>query len=69
LQQARELGRLEAKLAAKPKAPQVSAAPPPAARLAGSSPVVEKAPSEMSDTEYRKWREKTIARRRGFEKV
>jgi hypothetical protein len=61
LQQARELGRLEAKLAEKPKPPQVSGAPPPAPKLAAANARVDKDPKDMSDAEFSKW----FARKRG----
>lgn len=61
LQMAREIGRIEAtKLADKPKAPQVSSAPPPAPKLAAGESRVEKDPKDMTDAEFAKWRKKFI---------
>ena len=68
-QQAREIGRLEARLADKPTAPQVSKAPAPAPKIAATEPAVEKDVKDMSDSEYRKMRERQIARRRGWQAV
>lgn len=70
LQQARELGRLEARLANKPVAPKVSAAPPPAPKVEGTgdsgrlsftpdSPDSDK----LSTEEWLKRRNKQVARR------
>lgn len=65
---ARELGRLEMKLVSereKAQAPKVSKAPPPAPKLEGSGDsALEKEPSQMTDTEYAKWRKRQIAQRR-----
>jgi len=58
LQQAREIGRIEATLSVKPKAPTVSAAPPPAPKIAGSDAKVDKDPAEMSQKEFNAWRRK-----------
>lgn len=57
---AREIGRIEARLEVKPPVkPPVSQAPPPPAKLDGaSSDAVEKSPSDMSQTEFAKWRKK-----------
>lgn len=63
LQQAREIGRLEAKLSATPKPPQVSGAPPPAPKIAAANASVEKDPKDMTDAEFAKWRRKQIAQR------
>lgn len=68
LQQARELGRLEAKLANKPKAPTVSAAPPPAPKVEGSAsstPIAPDSPDsdKLSAEEWAKRRNKQLARR------
>lgn len=70
-QQGREIGRLEAKLAAKPHANRVSGAPPPAPRIDGSGPAGSgnvKADSpdsdSLSDAEWAKAREKQLAGRR-----
>lgn len=69
LAQARELGRLEAKLAherqqAEEAKRRVSQAPPPTPKIDGADPKVEKDPSEMTDVEFAKWRRKQIAARR-----
>jgi hypothetical protein len=65
---AREIGRIEARLLAerdKAKAPQVSKAPPPTPKIEGAGdPAVQKEPSEMTDAEFRKWRQRQIAQRR-----
>jgi hypothetical protein len=68
LQQARELGRIEAKLAEKPKPPVISDAPPPAPKLAGnngSSPIVPGTPEsdKLSTEEWLRRREKQLGRR------
>jgi hypothetical protein len=64
----REIGKLEAKLAAeraKAAVPKVSNTPPPTPKLEGAGdPAVEKEPSQMTDTEFAKWRKKQIAARR-----
>lgn len=66
--QARELGRIEAKLeAAKappPPPPKVSEAPPPVPKIEATDPKVEKDPKDMTDTEFAKWRRRQIAQRR-----
>lgn len=66
LDAARELGRIEAKLIADraAAAKTVSTAPPPPPKLDGADPKVEKAPAEMNDNEFAKWRKKHIASRR-----
>lgn len=66
LDQARELGRIEAKLeAAKaPPKPLVSQAPPPVAKVDASDAEVEKDPSTMTDAQFARWRKKQIAQRR-----
>lgn len=59
---ARELGRIEARLNQPPPPPPVvSAAPPPPPKLAASEPAIEKDPAQMTDKEFKKWREKSIA--------
>jgi hypothetical protein len=66
LAQARELGRIEARIQAEkanPK-PPVSQAPPPVNKVEAADAKVDKSPSEMSDTEFAKWRKKQIAQRR-----
>lgn len=67
IEQAREVGRIEARLeAAKaPPKPAVSQAPPPVNKVDQDNAVVEKDPSTMSDTEFAKWRKRQIAARRG----
>ena len=71
LAQAREIGRLEAKVAEKPKPPTVSAAPPPAPRLesAGNPGGYAKpdAPEsdKLSDAEWTRLRNKQIAKQKG----
>jgi len=58
---ARELGRLEGKLAAdrdKAKAKSVSQAPPPPPKIEAGAATVEKDPSSMTDAEFAKWRRK-----------
>lgn len=59
IQQARELGRIEAsKLSDVPKPPQVSGAPPPAPKIAPSNASVDKDPKDWTDKDFAKWREK-----------
>jgi signal recognition particle GTPase len=60
LAQAREIGRIEARLeAAKaPPPPAVSKAPPPPPSIAASDSVVDKDPDQMSIEEWKKWRDK-----------
>jgi len=71
LQQAREIGRLEAKLAGKPTPAQVSGAPPPAPRLEnagnpGGLPKPDAPDSDkLSDLEWTRLRNKQIAKQRG----
>jgi hypothetical protein len=65
--QAREIGRIEARLeAAKapPPKPVVSKAPPPTPKLDATEPAIDKDPENMSDTEFAKWRRRQIAQRR-----
>jgi hypothetical protein len=68
---ARELGRIEAKLEiAKTKAPPpVSKAPPPTPKIDATDPAVEKEPSDMTDKEYAKWRQRQIAQRKAWRRV
>lgn len=66
---ARELGRIEARLAnerekAEAEKKRVSQAPPPPPKVEGADAKVEKDPSEMTDLEFKKWREKQITARR-----
>jgi hypothetical protein len=65
LQQARELGRIEAKLelAKAPPKPVVSQAPPPVGKVEAADVKVDKEPSQMSDAEFAKWRKRQIAQR------
>jgi len=71
LQQAREIGRIEAKLAAKPTAAQVSGAPPPAPRLenagnpGGSAKPDAPESDKLSDLEWARLRNKQVAKQRG----
>lgn len=61
---ARELGRLEAKLAEPKPKPVVTKAPPPPPKIEATDPEVEKDPLRMSDAEFAKWRKRQIAQRR-----
>lgn len=67
---ARELGRLEAKLATpEPKSsPAIPKAPPPPPRVEAIEPEVERDPDKMTDAEWLKWRNKQLsaARARSF---
>jgi len=63
LQQAREIGRIEAKLTAAPP-PKVSEAPPPAPKIDAVDPVIEKDHDKMTDAEWLAWRNKQLARQR-----
>lgn len=60
-----EVGRITAKLeAAKaPPKPLVSQAPPPVAKVDTSDTELEKAPEEMTQTQFNKWRRKFISKR------
>jgi hypothetical protein len=63
--QAREIGRIEARLeAAKAAPPPVSKAPAPAPTITATEATTEKDPSAMSDAEFAKWRGRQIAQRR-----
>lgn len=62
LLQMREIGRIEAGLT-KPVVPKVSKAPPPPAKIEASEAAAEKNPSDMTDAEFRKWRQKQISKR------
>jgi hypothetical protein len=67
LEAAKELGRIETRLAyerEQAKAKPVSKAPPPPPKIDATEPAIDKSPSEMSDTEFAKWRKKQIAQRR-----
>ena len=71
IQAAREIGKLEAKLSAKPVAatvtpivPKVSQAPPPPAKIEAEEPEVERDPEKMSDAQFAKWRRRQIAQRK-----
>ena len=59
---AMEIGRIETKLV-KPK-PSPTKAKPPAPKIKGADPKTEKNPSDMSDSEFAKWRAKTISQRK-----
>lgn len=64
---AREIGRIEAKLLTereKVKAPLVSKAPPPTPKLEAVEPAVDKDPDQMPIEEWRRMREKQLARRK-----
>lgn len=69
-QQAYELGRIEATKLAKPAAPKVSEAPPPAPRIDGSGATVsnvkadDPASDKLSDVEWTRMRNKQEAARR-----
>lgn len=72
LQQAREIGRIEAKLAAKPTPAATSAAPPPAPKLGGASDAgagnaKPDSPDsdKLSDAEWTRRRNQQLAKRRG----
>lgn len=58
LQQAREIGRIEATKLDVPKPPQVSGAPPPAPKIAPSNSQVDKDPKDWTDADFEKWRKK-----------
>lgn len=68
----RAIGRIEGRLlalkeaaaAAPPPPPPVTKAPPPPPKLEATDPDVRKEPSEMSDSEFAKWRRRQIAQRR-----
>ena len=61
---AREMGRIEAKLAEPKPKPVVTKAPPPPPKIEATEPEVEKDPLKMSDAEFAKWRKRQIAQRR-----
>lgn len=68
LQQAREIGRIEARLSDKPKVPKVSAAPEPAAKIEALDPSVNPKPDSpdsdrMSDAAWLRARTKQMTRR------
>lgn len=59
LAQAREIGRIEAKLEVQKAAPaKVSQAPAPAAKIEASEPDVSKDPKDMNPAQFAKWRRK-----------
>lgn len=63
---ARELGRLEAKLAREREQPPViSKAPPPPPKIEGVEPAIERDPDKMSTQDWVKWREKQIRKAQG----
>lgn len=68
LDQARQIGRIEAKLeAAKAPVvppPVVSKAPPPTPKIEVVDPAVSKDPKDMTDKEFATWRKRQIAQRR-----
>ena len=59
---AMEIGRIEAQKLAKPK-PTPTEAPAPAPKLKGADPKTVKEPSNMTDTEFAKWRQGQISKR------
>lgn len=66
--QAREIGRLEARLETQKPAPKppVSQAPPPPPKLEATDPGVDKSPEEMTqatDAQFAKWRKKYMNKR------
>lgn len=67
---AKEIGRIEQRIVMeKEKAKQkpVSQAPSPPPKIEGGDPGnIERNPSKMTDSQFKKWREKTIARRSGY---
>lgn len=66
LAQAREIGRIEARLEAIKAAPPpaVSKAPPPPPRIEATEPAVDLDPATMTDKQYAQWRKRQIAQRR-----
>lgn len=62
IQAARELGRLEAKLAEPKPKPVVTKAPPPPPKIEASEPEAERDPDKMSVDEWLKWRNKQLRR-------
>lgn len=62
---ARELGRIEERLAVQKaqKGKSVSDAPAPAPKIKAANPAVQKDPLKMTDSEFAKWRRAQIARR------
>lgn len=63
---ARELGRIEVKLAAereKAKEKPVSKAPPPTPKIEAVEAEIEKDPAQMTDVQFAKWRKRQIAQR------
>jgi len=63
LSMAREMGKIEASKLVAEKAPSVSKAPKPVPKLAPTDAKVAIDPSNMTDSQFRKWREKAIANR------
>lgn len=65
VQAAREIGRIEARLAKEAEKPKpLTTAPPPPPSIEAVEPAVEKDPLKMSDAEFAKWRKRQIAQRR-----
>lgn len=58
-----ELAKIEANLGKKSPSTKTSDAPDPPSTITGSRSSASKDPSEMTDTEFRKWRQKQIANR------
>ena len=66
VQAAREIGRIEAKLATPKAEPRpVTQTPPPPPQIRATEPEVERDPESMSMNEWIKWREKQIKRKQG----
>ena len=63
LQMARDMGKIEAVKLVKKKAPSESKAPKPVPKLKPTDSKVEVSPANMTDTQFRKWRQKAIANR------
>lgn len=65
VQAAREIGRIEARLAKEAEKPKpLTNAPPPPPSIEAVEPAVEKDPSKMTDAEFAKWRRRQIAQRK-----
>lgn len=65
VQAAKEIGRIEARLAKEAEKPKpLTNAPPPPPSIEAVEPAVEKDPAKMTDAEFAKWRKRQIAQRR-----
>ena len=65
VQAAREIGRIEARLAKEAEKPKaLTNAPPPPPSIEAVEPAVEKDPLKMTDSEFAKWRKRQIAQRK-----